>query len=208
MKVCPMCVVAAAGILGFGGFAFIGGAGARATPAPASPQAAADTYTVDAVHSHVGFKVMHQKVAYSYGRFNDFSGTFAIDPAAPEATAIDITVKATTVDTANAKRDEHLRSPDFFSVKEFEIVTFKSKSSKAGGAKDTIDVTGDLTFRGVTKPITVPVTFTGKNEGRGGKLAGLETTFIIKRSEYGMNYMPGGLGEDVTLMISLEGGLK
>jgi len=207
MKICPMCIVAA-GVLAVGGGFLLGGAGALPSAREAATEVSADAFAIDAVHSHVGFRIKHMNVSYSYGRFNDVSGTFSIDKASPEAAKIDISVNATSIDTANSKRDDHLRGADFFSVKEFEKLTFKSTGAKKGTG-DVIDVTGDLTFHGVTKSVTVPVTHTGEAAGRGGgRVAGFETALVIKRSDYGMNFMPQVLGEDVTLIISIEGGTK
>lgn len=180
---------------------------AAKSPAPAvSTQA--DAYTVDGGHSSVVFKIKHQKVANFYGRFNDVSGSFLIDAAAPEASKFDVKIVADSVDTASEKRDQHLKSADFFSVKEFPEITFKSASTKKV-SEGVYEVTGELSFRGVTKTITAKVADTGTGEGRGGsKIAGIEATFTIKRSEFGMNYMPGGLGEEVDLIVALEGGIR
>jgi polyisoprenoid-binding protein YceI len=202
MRTCPICILAVAGTLGLGGFALLGGAG----PAPAPAVAAApEAFAVDNVHSSVIFRIKHNNVSYFYGRFNTFSGSFAIDG---ESTTLDITVDAASVDTANEGRDKHVKSQDFFSVKEFPTVTFKSASAKKG-AGEAIEVAGNLTFHGVTKPVTVSVTPTGQGTGRGGAtVAGFETTFTIKRSDFGMGGMTGSLGDDVTITVSLQGSRK
>jgi polyisoprenoid-binding protein YceI len=116
----------------------------------------------------------------------------------------DVTVKVDKLDTANAKRDQHLKSSDFFNAKQFPDIEFKSTGVKSTGDK-TFDVTGDLTLHGVTKSITVPMTFVGAATTPMGARAGFDATFTIKRSDYGMNFMPGMVGDDVTLMINLEG---
>ncbi len=187
----------------------LAGLGAAGWSAATTTEVAAEnaaTFTVDAVHSAVLFRCKHLGVSYSYGRFNDISGTFSIDPSSPEAVSIDISVKAESVDTANKRRDDHLRSTDFFSVKEFPTISFKSKRS-ASASDGKIAVTGDLSFHGVTKEITVEVEHTGTGPGpRGGTLAGFETVFTINRLDFGVNYMPDGLGKDVTITVSCEGG--
>jgi polyisoprenoid-binding protein YceI len=110
-----------------------------------------------------------------------------------------------SVDSAISDRDKHLRSADFFSSKEFPEMTFKS-TSFANKADNTFDVTGELNFMGKAKTITVPVTFTGKGPGmRGGEVAGFETRFTIKRSEFGMDKMLNNLSDDVSLIIAFEG---
>lgn len=166
-------------------------------------KASASAFNVDGAHSSVVFKIKHNDVAWFYGRFNDLKGVFTVEP---ESGAIEITVNAESVNSGNEKRDNHLRSPDFFSSKEFPTITFVSKSLKKTG-ETTFDATGDLTLHGVTKEITVPVEVTGRGEGRRGEIAGLHTTFTINRADYGMGYMQGrGLGDDVTLIVALEGG--
>src|SRR5215831_11715647 len=95
-----------------------------------SPQAA-DNYTVDSVHSGVTFKVKHFDLAWIPGRFNDFSGNFTIDTADPSKSAFNMTINATSIDTNNPQRNDHLRSPDFFNVKQFPTITFKSTAVKA-----------------------------------------------------------------------------
>jgi polyisoprenoid-binding protein YceI len=203
MRTCPICILAVAGTLGLGGFALLGGAGPA--PAPATVPVAPEAFAVDNVHSSVIFRIKHNNVSYFYGRFNTFSGSFAVDG---ESTTLDITVDAASVDTANEGRDKHVKSQDFFSVKEFPTVTFKSASAKKG-AGEAIEVAGNLTFHGVTKPVTVSVTPTGQGTGRGGAtVAGFETTFTIKRSDFGMGGMTGSLGDDVTITVSLQGSRK
>lgn len=165
---------------------------------------AADTYKVDAIHSSIVFKVKHMNASYSWGRFNDIAGTFAMDGTTP--TAFDFTVKAASIDTANEKRDGHLKGPDFFNVRQFPTITFKSKDVKKAG--NLYDVTGDLTLHGVTKPVTAKVEVTGSGRGpTGGAIAGFEATLDIKRSEFGMSYgVPNAVGDDVRIIVSVEGG--
>ncbi|MBL9000525.1 MAG: YceI family protein [Phycisphaerae bacterium] len=203
MRYCPLCVVGAsilvatAGVLGMGAMI---GAGEK----PAVVQSVDDGYTIDGGHSFLTFRVKHNNVAYAYGRFNKISGSFNLDKDNPSANAIDITIDATTIDTGITKRDEHLKSQDFFSVKEFPTATFKSTSFKSDGS--VLTCTGDLTMHGVTKTITAPIDITGFGEGRGGtRLAGFESKFVIKRSDFGMNYMQGPLGDEVTIIVSCEG---
>lgn len=167
--------------------------------------AAAESYTIDGSHSSVVFRVKHMNVSNFYGRFNDISGKLNLDAANPEASSIEVTLKTESIDTANEKRDNHLKSPDFFNAKEFPTLTFKSTKVEAGEG-ETLKVTGDLTLHGVTKSITVDVEKTGTaDHPRGGKVTGVASTFTIKRSEFGMDYMLSGLSDEVTIMIGLEG---
>ncbi|MFZ4573001.1 MAG: YceI family protein [Phycisphaerales bacterium] len=176
--------------------------------APAEGRVVADAYTVDGVHSSVTFRVKHQNVAYFYGRFNKVSGSFNLDEANVSASKLDVTIDVDSVDTANEGRDKHLRTADFFSVKEFPTATFKSTSVESKGEKQYL-VKGDLTIRGVTKQVEATVVDTGRGAGRGGsKVAGFETMFKFNRADYGITYGKDSLGDEITLYVSLEGGMK
>ena len=169
------------------------------------PAFAADTFDIDAVHSSYIFRIKHLNVSYTYGRFNTSAGKFTIDAADPTKNAIEIEVKADSIDTANPARDKHLKGPDFFNVTEFPTMTFKSTAFKKKDG-DKYEVTGDLTIHGVKKSVTTEVNLVGTGKGMKGETrAGWETTLTIKRSDYGMNYMPEGIGDEVTLTIAIEG---
>lgn len=180
--------------------------GASSVPAAESaPRAAAEKYALDGGHSMVVFRILHLGVSYNYGRFNDVSGSFTWDSAKPEASAIEITVKAESVDTGVADRDNHLRGPDFFDAKQFATIDFKSKKVEKAG-EHGLKVTGDLSLHGVTKSITLDVTHVGSGKDPwGGQRIGFETKFTIRRSDYGMNQMLDLLGDEVTLMVGVEG---
>ena len=165
---------------------------------------AADTFKIDPVHSSVVFSVMHLGVSNFYGRFNDVSGTVVLDKEDPSKSSVDLTIPVERVDTHNEKRDQHLKSPDFFNAKQFPVMTFKSKKVEASG--DTYKVTGELTLHGVTKPLTLEVKKSGEGKGMEGEIrGGGETHFTIKRSDYGMNFMQGPLGDEINIVVSLEG---
>jgi polyisoprenoid-binding protein YceI len=167
--------------------------------------ASAETFQVDPVHSSVNYRIKHMNLSYSYGRFNAIAGTFDLDPADPAKGVFDFTVKTDTIDTGVAKRDGHLKSPDFFNARQFPTITFKSKSVASAG-ENTYDVTGDLTLHGVTKSVTLKVEQTGKGPGMGGRGAvGLLTSFTIKRSDFGMKNMIGPVGDDVRVEVAIEG---
>ncbi len=165
------------------------------------------TYKVDADHSGVGFSIRHF-VSNVSGRFRDFDGVIKYDKANPAASSVEFTVKAASIDTANNDRDEHLRSKDFFDVQKFPTLTFTSTKVVAKDA-NTLDVTGNLTMHGVTKPITIPVTLLGTVKTPKGEKAGFETNFKVDRKEYGItwnNVMDSGpvLGDDVKVNIEIE----
>jgi polyisoprenoid-binding protein YceI len=175
----------------------------------AVPAAAGGTWNVDKVHSEVSFQVRHF-VSKVRGRFGDFSGVIKMDAAKPETSSVEFTIKVASIDTNEPKRDAHLKSPDFFDAEKFPEIRFVSK--KVVSRSDTAyEVTGDLTMRGVTKEITLPVTFTGlAKDAWGGERAGFETSITLNRKEYGINWNKaldqGGfmLGDDVAVSISLE----
>lgn len=170
-----------------------------------SPALAADRYELDPVHSHINFKILHLGIGYQYGRFNDLSGTVVVDEAHPANSKVDVTVKTASVDTKNEKRNEHLRSPDFFNAKQFPNLTFKSTHVEKIG-KDSYKVTGTLSLHGKSKTISFVFKKTGEGKDPWGHYRmGGETTFTLNRMDYGINFMPDGLGKDVTLMLSFEG---
>ena len=164
--------------------------------------ASAQTYKVDAVHSFVMFKIEHMNTGWVWGRFNSPTGTFTLGEDAPQ---IEVSVQAQAVDTGVQRRDDHLRSNDFFSADTHPTITFKSTEMEK--VDDTTwKVTGDITLLGQTKPVTVEIK-TGQavdNRG-GGKRIGLQTTFTVKRSDYGMNFMANAIGDEVELHVALEG---
>ena len=173
---------------------------------------AADTYTFDKVHSDVSFQIRHflSKVR---GRFTDYDGTIVADRAKPEASSVDFTIKATSINTDNENRDKDLRSADFFEVEKYPDITFKSTKVTPKG-QDRYDVTGNLTMHGVTKEVTLPVTFLGTvNTGRGEK-AGFETSITLNRKDFGIVWNrvldTGGttLGDDVIVSINVEANKK
>ena len=164
------------------------------------------TYNIDTVHSAVIFRAKHLGVSYNYGRFNEFSGSITMDETDISKSSIELEVKAASVDTANNKRDQHLRSPDFFNAKQFPVITFKStKVSSKPGQENTLEVTGDFNLHGVKKSITVDVEITGEGKSRKGEaMIGFETTFTIKRSEYGMNFELKGISDEIRITVSVE----
>jgi len=168
----------------------------------------AETFTIDPVHSAVLYRAGHMNVSHSWGRFSDISGTLALDDPSAENNSIDITVKATSIDSGDPKRDEHLRSPDFLSVKQFPTITFKSTQIKAIDPK-ILEVTGNLTIHGVSKPVTLKVERVGAGKSpMGGSEIGLETTFKINRSDFDMKNMLNMIPDEVMLIVSLEAGHK
>lgn len=198
-----LCTMVAAGTVALSLGAIFGLAPALSGGLPAAP--AAGDYAVDPVHSALVFKIGHNAGTY-FGRFNKLSGSFLLDPADLSGSTLEFTVDVNSVDTASGKRDDHLRSSDFFNVKQFPTSTFKSTSIKRGG-EGVYEVIGDLTVCGVTKPVTAKV-IAGKtmpNPQSGKENAGFEATVTVKRTDFGISKFQGMLGEDVTLLVGIEG---
>jgi polyisoprenoid-binding protein YceI len=169
----------------------------------------ARTYKIDKSHSEAIFQVRHL-VTRVRGRFSDFEGTIVLDEANPEQSSVEFTIQATSIDTNEPDRDKHLRSDDFFAVEQFQTITFKSKRITKRAA-ETFDVVGDLTIRGVTKEITLPVTHLGKaKDPWGNDKVGFETEITINRKDYGLKWNApletGGflVGDEVKVSLSIQ----
>lgn len=175
---------------------------------PFSPALAADTYTFDPAHTTVIWKAEHLGFSHPHGLFSNVEGTLTLDEATPANSKVDVTIKTDNIATGIAKFDDHLKSKDFFNVKEFPAATFKStKVEKTGD--NTAKVTGDLTLLGVTKPVTLDVTLNKKGEHPMSKkpTVGFTATGTIKRSEFGLSYGVPNVGDDVPIMIEAEASL-
>lgn len=169
-----------------------------------SPSIAAEKYKVDPTHSSLVFKVKHLDIAYVYGRFNSFSGMVIIDDKNIEKSSVEITAVTKAVDTSSGQRDKLLRSPEFFNVKQFPEVSFKSTGFRKTGP-NTFEVSGDVTMLGVTQPLTATVYETGKGKDPfGGIRRGFETTFSIMRADFGMKKMPSVIAAEVSVILSVE----
>ena len=175
----------------------------------ASPALAADTYTVDKVHSTALFTVRHLMSKVT-GKFTDLSGSIQIDHAKPETSSVEFAIKTASVDTSNSQRDEHLRSADFFDAAANPEITFKSTKVKST-SKDSYAVTGTLTLRGVSKEVTLPVTVLGEGKDpMGNEKIGFEVETSLNRKDYNIVWNKaldtGGyvLGDDVKVTVTLE----
>lgn len=165
---------------------------------------AADTWSVDPAHSTAIFRIKHFGASWQYGRFNDLAGTLVLDDADPTRSTLELTIKTGSVDTNNTKRDDHLKGPDFFDAAQYPTMTFKSKKIAVKSA-NVWAVTGDMTMHGVTREVTVDLERSGTGKDPwGGTRTGAETTFTIKRSDFGVSFMPDGLGDEVRIIVSVE----
>ncbi|MEO6776110.1 MAG: YceI family protein [Kofleriaceae bacterium] len=167
-------------------------------------------WNIDGTHSTAEFTVRHLMITNVRGRFGTLSGTVDYDVEKPEASTIDVTIDATSIDTRDEKRDTHLRSPDFFDTEKFPTLTFKSTSVKPGG--DGLLATGNLTIHGVTKEVTLDVeTPSAPNKDPWGNTRiGTSATAKINRKDFGLNWNTaleaGGVlvGEQVKISIEVS----
>lgn len=177
--------------------------------AMASLSARAADYVVDKDHSHVGFTVRHI-VSHVQGSFKDFAGQFTFDPKKPSTDKVSFTVQTASISTDNEKRDNHLKSPDFFDVAKYPTMTFESTSVAPAG-HDKYRIKGKLTLRGVTRPVTFDVDYLGTAKDPWGKTrSGFTATTRINRKDYGMVWNKaldaGGLmvGDEVAVKLDIE----
>jgi polyisoprenoid-binding protein YceI len=165
--------------------------------------ARADNWKIDPVHSSMTFRVIHLNITPFYGRFDEPNGTVVTDDD-PAKMSIEVKVSANKIDTANSKRDQDMKSQGWLAAKQFPDITFKSTSIKKTG-DNAYEVTGDFTLHGVTKPLKVTLTKTGEGKGMGSEQRiGYETIFSINRNDYGITNMPGGIGDEIKLMVGIE----
>lgn len=171
--------------------------------------ARAEIYTLDNSHSTIGFSVKHLMVSDTRGEFTDYTGVINFDPADTSRASFDVSIKAASINTRNEDRDTHLRKPDFFDVANHPDITFKSKSLTKDG-EDYL-LTGELTMRGVTKEINIPVKISGPVKSpRGFTAIGLAGKATVNRQNFGISWNKqldqGGymVGDEVTIDVNVE----
>jgi polyisoprenoid-binding protein YceI len=171
---------------------------------------AADTFNIDRSHSNATFKVRHM-MSSTTGNFGDFKGVVVVDREAPAKSSVEFTISAASINTGTEDRDKHLRSADFFDVAQYPEITFKSTKVEPTKTKDLYNVTGNFSLHGVTKVVTLPVTFLGfAKDPWGNERAGFELQTTIDRKDYNMTWNKvldqGGmlLSDEVKIDINLE----
>jgi polyisoprenoid-binding protein YceI len=158
------------------------------TTAPATLADLAGSWTLDTTHTRIGFVARHAMVTKVRGAFNDFEGTAVVDATDFTRSAATVTIQAASIDTRNEQRDGHLRSNDFLAMDEYPEITFVSTGVTQTGAT-SLELTGDLTIKGVTKSVTVPFEFEGLATDPFGNLrAGFEGAVTINRKDYGITW--------------------
>jgi len=172
----------------------------------------AATWQIDAGHSLVEFAVKHMMFTTTKGRFGQFSGTIAYDEADASRSAVAVEIDTVSVDTRDEKRDDHLRSGDFFDSERFPTITFTSTRVEPTG-DDSFRVAGDLTIRGITRPAVLDAEFTGRGTNPWGQeVIGFSATTKFKRSEFGLEWNAaletGGVlvGDEVKISLEIEAG--
>lgn len=145
------------------------------------------TWSIDAAHSNVEFAVKHMMVSTVKGRFDAVEGVLEIDETAPERSRISAAIDVASIDTGGEQRDAHLRSDDFFNAERYPKITFRSTAIEKDG--DDWKMTGDLTIREVTRPVTLDVEFDGRGiDSYGNDRAGFTATTKINRKDFGVNW--------------------
>jgi polyisoprenoid-binding protein YceI len=172
------------------------------------------SWLIDAVHSHIGFSVKHMMVATARGQFKSYSGALRLDPKDFTRSSFEGEIDVASIDTGNADRDNHLRANDFFDAPAHPKITFKSTSIETKAEGEYV-VHGDLTIRGVSKPVALDVEFHGTSKNPYGKtVAGLSARGTINRKDFGLNFNAiletGGvaLAEKVKIELDVEATLE
>jgi polyisoprenoid-binding protein YceI len=167
------------------------------------------TFQIDKTHSEAAFEVRHL-ISKVRGRFADFEGTIEYDEEKPAQSKVNVTIQAASVDTNTPDRDKHLRSDDFFAVEQYPTLTFVSTAITPTGS-GAFDVAGNLTMRGVTKPIVIPVSYLGKAQDPwGNEKVAFEGEVKLNRKDFGLNWNAaieaGGflVGDEVKVSLSVQ----
>jgi polyisoprenoid-binding protein YceI len=184
---------------------------AALTLLPVAALAQTQAWEGDPVHTHIGFSVRHMMVSNVKGEFAKYSIKVQADPKDPTKSTVDVTIDVASINTGNAQRDGHLKSPDFFDAAKYPSITFKSKKIVKTG-KDSFKVTGDLTIKGKTKEIALAVkNFVGPIKDPTGTMrSGFEASAKIDRRDYGVSFnkaLEGGgviVGNEVGISLEVE----
>lgn len=168
-------------------------------------QAAPQTYVLETPHTQILFSVNHLGFSHSYGKFTGYSGKINFDPAAPATSSVDVTIDAKSIELNDTKWNDHVKNADFLDTEKFPHITFKSTKIEVTGEK-TANITGDLTIRGVTKPVVLATVFNklDKHPYSGKEVAGFSATTKFKRSDFGVNYGVPGVGDEMSITLEVE----
>ena len=183
-------------------------------PLALASNARASEWTLDPEHTEIGFSVRHMMVTDVRGAFEKYSGTITVDDKDVTKSSVAVEIDVASVNTKVVKRDNHLRSPEFFDVAKFPKMTFKATKIEKGATASALKVTGDLTLHGVTKPVALDVALSDEwqdpKEWGGRTHRGVKATAKINRQDFGVNWQTkldrGGVvaGDEVTITINAE----
>lgn len=163
------------------------------------------TFQIDPAHTGVIFKVGHLGISKIYGRFNQVSGSFATDDATGALTAATIEARTESVDTGVGRRDNHLRSADFFNAVQFPVIRFVSSNVRVLENR-RFELAGELSLHGVTRPVTLVVTQVGSGtDASGTTRIGAEGALTVRRSDFGMTNLMDTAGDEINLLLAFEG---
>jgi polyisoprenoid-binding protein YceI len=174
---------------------------------PGVAAAEMERYVIDTTgaHAFIQFRIKHLGYSWLYGRFNEFSGTFSYDPDASADSSVAVTVKTSSLDSNHAERDKHLRDEKFLDVAKFPEASFKSTSYKETGVNRAV-LEGELTLKGITKPITIQVDKIGSGpDPWGGYRRGFQGTTEFALKDFGIDYNLGPASRKVEMILSVEG---
>ncbi len=175
---------------------------------------ATETYSIDPDHTSIVFSVAHAGFSYTYGMFRESSGSYQIDKTNPANSRFQLVIKTTSLFTNNVKRDDHLRSSDFFNVQQYPTITFESTRCNVANTQEggiVYQLLGNLTMHGVTKPITVNLRMLGEGTGPyGDQRTGFLCQMELKRTDFNMNNLleKNLVGDAVGITVSFEGALQ
>jgi polyisoprenoid-binding protein YceI len=177
--------------------------------ASASAVAAPQTFTIDGHHTQVSFTYSHFGFSNPTGRMEDVQGTVIVDQDDWAKSSVEVVMPLTGLHTGVAALDEHLKKPDFFDAAKYPTITFKSTQVSKTGA-ETLDITGDLTVHGVTRPVTLHARINkiGENKMTGSQTAGFDADTTLKRSDFGVKMYVPAVSDEVHVHITLSADLK
>jgi polyisoprenoid-binding protein YceI len=162
-------------------------------------------YDFDKVHTQIFFKASHLGFSTSTGQFTEFDGNFVFDESDPTKSSVNVSIEVDSLDLSNhSEWHGHMMGEGFFDSANYPAMTFNSTSVKKTGEK-TMDVMGDLTIKGVTKPVVLAVTFNKKGEAFGQKKAGFSATTTIDRTEFNVSAFAPAVGTEIPITIEVEG---
>jgi polyisoprenoid-binding protein YceI len=171
----------------------------------ASAQAAEYKIDTSGAHAFIQFRIKHLGYSWLYGRFDKFDGSFSYDAAKPETASVQVNIDTTSLNSNHAERDKHLRGSDFLDVTTFPTATFKSTGFEPLG-EGKGKVIGELTLRGITKPITIDVTNIGGGQDPwGGVRQGFSGTVEFALKDFGIDYNLGPASQKVEMILDVEG---